>query len=85
MPDSVRTWICRERGTWSRWAAARVDVGRLDDGRWYVEQAGHDVTGPWRAELYSTYGDARTVAEAVMASLAPELEDAGYLGWIELY
>jgi hypothetical protein len=44
------------------------------DGRWYVEQYVHPMTGPYRAEAYATEQDALAVAEAVMAAALPLLD-----------
>jgi hypothetical protein len=69
--SSTRRW---ESAGFYAWDTAAVLVGRLRDGRWYVERYIHPRTGPYRAELYATEEDALAVAEAVMAATLPLLD-----------
>ena len=78
VPGTVVEWRWRRRGHFGVWSDYTVDIGALDDGRWYVRQLEHDLVGPWRAELYATEADARTVARAVLAAAEPALVAAEY-------
>ncbi|MEU6858817.1 hypothetical protein AB0B28_08090 [Glycomyces sp. NPDC046736] len=78
IPGTVDERRWRQRGHWGTWRDYVLDLGALDDGRWYVRQLAHDLVGPWRAEVYATEKDARTVAAAVLAAARPVLEAADY-------
>jgi hypothetical protein len=70
-PSKTRRW---ESSGFYAWDTVTVLVGRLRDGRWYVERLTHPRTGPYRAELYATEEEALAVAAAVMAATLPLLD-----------
>lgn len=69
--SATRRW---ESSGYYSWDTVTVLVGRLEDGRWYVERYAHNRTGPYRAEAYATEEEALAVAEAVMAAALPLLD-----------
>lgn len=73
--DRTRTRRWTSSGCYA-WDTVNVLVGRLQDGRWYVEQYANARIGPYRAEAYATEEDALAVAEAVMAAALPLLDGA---------
>jgi hypothetical protein len=78
VPGTRRTWRSREFGYFGRWRDCTVEVGQLDDGRWWVRRIAHPVGGEFRAELYNSERDAIAVARAVMAEIEPALIAAGW-------
>lgn len=78
VPGTKRTWRARERGYFGRLRDCFVELGELDDGRWYVRRLAHPTGGPFRAELYGSEAEALAVARAVMAEAEPRLEAAGW-------
>lgn len=83
--EPVRVWRAREHGYFGKLRGAVIRVGRLDDGRWYVARDAHDITGPWKAQIYASEADAVTVARAVMADAQPALTEHGYGRYSEVY
>lgn len=84
VPGTERVWLCRERGYWGKWSGCRIALGQLDDGRWWMHQREHELTGPERAEMHETYGEAIEAAREAMAALEPVLSAGGYIKFVEL-
>ena len=78
VPGSERRWWSRRWGEFGSLRDCTVDIGEIDDGRWWVRRIAHPITGEFRAELYASEGEAVAVARAVMAAAEPLLLAEGY-------